>query len=77
MGSASDPRRIADARDRGRPVNRGEVHDQEAGTPISGVEDFLRNHGAGIASIDLFVFVQSLLSCSMAWSFFVTPGGDW
>ena len=22
-------------------------------------------------------FVLSLLSCSMAWSFFVTPGGDW
>src|SRR5713226_738120 len=31
--------RHADARDRGRPINRGEVHDQAAGTTLSGLED--------------------------------------
>ena len=55
MGSAADPRRTADARDRGRPINRGAVHDQEAGAPSQGWKTFLRNHAAGIASIDLFV----------------------
>src|ERR1039458_7514873 len=49
-------RRAADARDRGRRINRGEVHDEAAGTPPSqGWKTFLRNHAAGIASIDLFV----------------------
>jgi hypothetical protein len=41
--------------------------------PSRGWKTFLRNHAAGIASIDCSLFVQSLLSCSMAWSFFVTP----
>ena len=38
-GSAADPRRTADARDRGRPINRGEVHDQKAGATLPGLED--------------------------------------
>jgi len=38
-GSATDTRRIADARDRGRPINRGEVHDQKAGATFPGLED--------------------------------------
>jgi hypothetical protein len=33
------PRRTADARDRGRPINRGAVHDQAAGAALAGLED--------------------------------------
>ena len=55
MGSAADTRRTADARDRGRPINRREVHDRRQGPPSQGWKTFLRNHAAGIASIDLFV----------------------
>ena len=55
MGSAAHTRRTVDARDRGRPINRGAVHDQEAGPPSQGWKTFLRNHAAGIASVDLFV----------------------
>ncbi len=39
VGSAADTRRTADAWDRGRPVNRGAIHDQAAGAALSGVED--------------------------------------
>jgi hypothetical protein len=35
VGSAADTQRAADARDRGRPINRGAVHDQAAGMPNS------------------------------------------
>ena len=38
-GSAADPRRTADARDRGRAINRGAVHDQAARASLSGLED--------------------------------------
>ena len=55
MGNAADIWRTADAWDRGRPINRGEVHDQKAGATLQGWKTFLRNHPAGIASIDLFV----------------------
>jgi hypothetical protein len=55
VGSAADTRRTTDARDRGRRINRGEVHDQEAGASLPGLEDIPANHAAGIASIDLFV----------------------
>jgi hypothetical protein len=39
MGSAADTRRTADARDRRRPINRGEIHDQEAEATFPGLED--------------------------------------
>src|ERR1700730_17692728 len=39
VGSAADPRRTADARDRGRPINRGAVQDQKTGAALSGLED--------------------------------------
>src|SRR6202035_5508261 len=39
VGSAANPRRTADARDRGRPINRGAVHDQAARAALPGVED--------------------------------------
>ena len=55
VGSAADPRRTVDARDRDSPINRGEIHDQRQGPPSQGWKTFLRNHAAGIASIDLFV----------------------
>lgn len=55
VGSAEDPPRTADARDRGRRINRGALHDQEAGPTSQGWRTFLRNHAAGIESIDLFV----------------------
>jgi hypothetical protein len=38
VGSAAGTRRTADARDRGRRINRGEAHDQEAGTTLSELE---------------------------------------
>jgi hypothetical protein len=58
------------------------------GPPSQGWKAFLRNHGAGIASIDLFVvrtvsrpsicsWFAPPTSSSTAWSFFVTPAGDW
>jgi hypothetical protein len=47
VGSAADPRRRADALDRGHPINRVAVQE--------GWKIFLRNRAAGIASIDLFV----------------------
>ena len=34
--------------------------------PSQGCKTFLRNHAAGIASLDLFV-VRTISSCSMAW----------
>jgi hypothetical protein len=55
VGSATDTQRTADARDRSRRINRGESHDQAAGATLQGWKTFLRNHAAGIASIDLFV----------------------
>jgi hypothetical protein len=32
----------------GRPINRGEEHDQEGGPPSQGWKTFLRNHAAAI-----------------------------
>jgi transposase InsO family protein len=56
VGSAADTRRVADARDRGRPINRGAVHDQETEAALPGLEDLpAQPCPAGIASIDLFV----------------------
>jgi hypothetical protein len=37
------------------------------GPPSQGWKTFLRNHAAGIASIDLSWYVPSLSSCSPAW----------
>src|SRR6202023_3257514 len=37
VGSATDPRRTADARDRGRAINRGAVHGQETGAALPGL----------------------------------------
>jgi hypothetical protein len=55
VGSAADIWRTADAWDRSRPINRGEVHDHAAGPALEGWKTFPRNHAAGIASLDLFV----------------------
>ena len=55
MGRAPDTQRTADARDRSRRINRSEVPDQAAGARSQGWKIFLRDHAAGIASIDLFV----------------------
>jgi hypothetical protein len=55
VGSAADTRRTADARHRGRRIDRGQVHDEAARAALPGWKTFLRNHAAGIASIDLFV----------------------
>jgi len=47
---------LARARDRGRRINGCEIHDEAAqGPPSQGWKTFLRNHAAGIASLDLFV----------------------
>jgi transposase InsO family protein len=55
VGRAADPQRTADARHRSRRVNRGEVHDEAAGSTFAGWKTFLRNNAVGIASIDLFL----------------------
>jgi hypothetical protein len=55
VGSAAHSRRTADARDRRRRINCRKVHAQEAATAFPRLGTFLRNHAAGIASIDLFV----------------------
>ncbi len=55
MGSAADPRRTADARDRGRPINRDAIHDQETGAALPGLEDIPAQPRRWIASVDLFV----------------------
>jgi hypothetical protein len=48
------------------------------GRPSQGWKTFLRNHAAGIASLDLFVVRRiSFKLLSMAWSFCATPEGDW
>jgi hypothetical protein len=39
VGRAPDTRRIADARDRNRPINGGQIHDQAGGITLSGLED--------------------------------------
>jgi hypothetical protein len=39
VGNAADMWRTADAWDRGRPINRGEVHDHAAGPALLGLED--------------------------------------
>src|SRR5260221_12860166 len=39
VGSAADTRRIADARHRSRPINRGQVHDETARAALPGLED--------------------------------------
>ena len=54
MGSAADTRRIADARDRARRIDRGQVHAEHRAT-LPGWKTFLRNHADGISSLDLFV----------------------
>jgi hypothetical protein len=39
VGSAADTRRTVNARDQGRPINRGEVHGQKAGASFPELED--------------------------------------
>jgi hypothetical protein len=55
VGSAADTRRTANARDQGRPINRGEVHGQKAGASFPELEDIPAQSRRWIASIDLFV----------------------
>ena len=55
VGSASDSRRTAQARDRYWADQRGQVHGAERGPPSQGWKTFLRNHADGIAAMDLFV----------------------
>ena len=46
MGSAADTQRTADARDRSRRINCGEVHDRAAGTGLPGVGADRGNRGS-------------------------------
>ena len=55
MGRSADPRRIAEARIRGRGVNSFEVHDQAPRTAIAELADISGNHADAIAAIDLCV----------------------
>ena len=41
MWSPADPRRTDDARNRGRPIDRGAVHGQAAGAVLPRLEDIL------------------------------------
>ena len=54
VGCATNPRRTAQARHRGRPIDRRQVHGQAPWT-IQTWRTFLRNHADGIAAADLFV----------------------
>ena len=75
-GSAAHPRRTAEAGDRSRPINRGEVlPTRRQGPPSQGWKTFLRNHAAGIASIDLLLV--RTISFKLLYGLVVTPGGDW
>jgi transposase InsO family protein len=55
VGSAAHSRRVADARDQGRRINRRQVHREAAASAVAGLENIPANHAAGCASIDLFV----------------------
>src|SRR6266446_3797393 len=55
MGCAAHSWRAAQARLRGRSVQRGEVMVKRCGPPSQGWSTFLRNHAPHIAAMDLFV----------------------
>jgi hypothetical protein len=55
MGRTTDPWRTAQARDRYRADERGQVPGTEETPPSQGWSTFLRNHADGIAAMDLFV----------------------
>ena len=57
--SDADTRRIADARHRSRRINRGQVYGKASGPRRKLEKTLVRNHAAGIASVDLFV-VQTI-----------------
>jgi transposase InsO family protein len=53
MGRTADPWRIVDIGHRRRSINRKQIYG--SAPPPQGWKTFLRNHAAGIASLDLFV----------------------
>jgi len=53
VGSATDPRRAAQARHRYRPDDRSKIHGKGKTAIVAGLEDC--NHADAVASIDLFV----------------------
>src|SRR5439155_7305952 len=55
VGCAAHSWRAAQARLRGRSVERGEVHGQAMWTPSQGWRTFLRNHAPNVAAMDLFI----------------------
>ena len=55
MGSAEDTRRIADGRHRRRQSTVARYMTQRQGPRSQGWKTFLRNHSAGIVSLDLLV----------------------
>src|ERR1019366_9067197 len=65
VGRAADTQRTADARDRSRRINRGEYMTRRPGPPSQGWKTFLRNHAAGIASIDPFVVLHYLRQAAL------------
>jgi hypothetical protein len=50
---------------------------KKQGPASQGWKTFLRNHAAGSRLSICSWFARSPSSCSMAWSFFAMPGGDW
>jgi len=55
VGSAADPRRVAQARHRCRADERGQIYSQKTRTTVARLEDVPANHADGIAAMDLFV----------------------
>jgi hypothetical protein len=55
LWGTSYPWRIVDARDRRRGITVGRSMVRRRRPPSQGWKTFLRNHAAGIASLDLFV----------------------
>jgi hypothetical protein len=55
VGCAADPRRVAQARNRCRADQRGQIYNQRREPPSQGWKTFLHNHADGIAEMDLFV----------------------
>jgi transposase InsO family protein len=59
MGSASNPRRTAQARLRGQPSHSRQVYAAKARYTFSDWRSFLRSHAEGIAAIDMFVVASA------------------
>ena len=76
VGRATDPRRTAEARDRGRAVNGRQVHGQASAKRFGpDLEDVLHNHAAGIGAMDFLMCRQSAFACCLFWSSSGTNGG--